>query len=175
MNEEEEKKKLETKEGLSDFFSDLGNDDSIDSDYDEVDQYIDEVMALLENYGNISGGIVTLNTIFKYLQQRNYPDIEKEDCFEIISRLRVNRIILDELVFNDIPDFYLYIFKEIDLDEDITSIIKIYIQNPKMTKNDIKGKLSWDNSKIEKVILKLQNHNLIKIEDNVITFPGIPL
>ncbi len=81
----EDKKDLKSKEGLSDFFSDLDDDDAIDGDYDEIDQMVDEVMALLENYGKFSGGIITFDTIFNYLQQK---------CREtaIIFRLKVNNL-----------------------------------------------------------------------------------
>ena len=134
--DEKNPKDITSKTGLDDFFSDLG-DEAIEGEYDEVDQYIDEVMALLENYGDYSGGIINLHPIYEYLKKRSFPDITLHDCFEIISRLRINQIINDEVTFDDLPDFYLYVFKEVKISDNIKILIKQFASTPKMTKTQL--------------------------------------
>jgi hypothetical protein len=169
----ENKKDLESKEGLSDFFSDLGDDDAIDSDYDEIDMMSDETMQLLENYGNYSGGIITFDTIYTYLQQGNFPKIQKSDCFELISRLRTNEVIHDEIVFDDLPEFYLYIFKDITISPNGVKLIKIFAQTPQLTLQAMKEKWTMEESVLTSTIENLHNQKLLLCEDNLYNFPAI--
>ena len=175
MNEHNDQgsKDTNSKEGLDDFFSDLG-DEAIEGEYDEVDQYIDEVMALLENYGEYSGGIITLRTIFAYLKKGPFPDITLHDCFEIISRLRINQIISDEIIFEDLPDFYLYVFKEVHISEDMKLLIKQFVNSPKMTKIQLLEKINMEPSQLESLLMEGQKLHLISTEGDFYHFPGIP-
>lgn len=174
-NQEKENKDLESKEGLNDFFSDLGDDDSIDGDYDEIDQMIDEVMALLENYGPYSGGLITLETIFNFLKERSYPDIEQEDCFEIISRLRTNQVIRDEIIYEDLPGFYLYIFKEITITPNGKNLIKIFFQTPPMTLPTIQMKWKYESDILSAALAELQNQKLLVIESELYSIPALTI
>ncbi len=172
--EDNNKKDLESKEGLNDFFSDLDDDDdAIGGDYDEIDQMIDEVMALLENYGNISGGIITFDTIFDFLLERNYPDIKKSDCFEIVARLRTNQVLLDEIVYEDLPDFYLYVFKDIKISQNGKKLLKIFTQQPLLTLQSFKEKSSMEESDFTATIEELQGKKLILLEDTQYKCPAI--
>ena len=172
MNEKTPKD-ISSKAGLDDFFSDLG-DEAIEGEYDEVDQYIDEVMALLENYGDYSGGIITLNTIFEYLKKRSFPDITLHDCFEIISRLRINQIINDEVTFEDLPDFYLYVFKDVKISDNIKLLIKQFASTPKMTRGELLEKLTVDSNQLDSILLEGQNLQLLSVEGEYYHFPGLP-
>ncbi|TFH30595.1 MAG: hypothetical protein E4G98_01755 [Promethearchaeota archaeon] len=171
------KKDLDSKEGLNDFFSDLDDDDdAIDGDYDEIDQMIDEVMALLEKYGNFSGGIITFDTIFEFLLERNYPTLKKSDCFEIIARLRTNQVLLDEIVYEDLPDFYLYVFKDLKISPNGIQLLKIFAQTPLLpflTLQSLKEKSELDDSVFMATIEELQNQKLIYSENAQFSCLGI--
>jgi hypothetical protein len=171
---EQGSKDTNSKEGLDDFFSDLG-DEAIEGEYDEVDQYIDEVMALLENYGDYSGGIITINTIYAFLKKKSFPDIILEDCFEIISRLRINQIITDEIVFDDIPNFYLYVFfKDLHISEEMKTLIRQFALSKKMTKTQLLEKSSMEPAQLDSLLMEGQKLHLITTEGDLYHFPGIP-
>ncbi|MHA1522422.1 MAG: hypothetical protein ACTSVZ_06750 [Promethearchaeota archaeon] len=173
-NNNNNKKDLESKEGLSDFFSDLDDDDdAIGGDYDEIDQMIDEVMALLENYGNQSGGIITFDTIFNFLLERNYPDIKKSDCFEIVARLRTNQVLLDEIVYEDLPDFYLYVFKDIKITPNGKKLLKLFVQSPILTMQGIKEKIGMEESVLLATIENLHTQKIILFENAQYNCPGL--
>ena len=172
-NNDKKNKDLESKEGLSDFFSDLGDDDAIDGEYDEIDQMIDEVMALLENYASYSGGLIVLDTIFDYLKLRNYPDIEKSDCFEIVSRLRTNQVILDEIIFEDLPDFYMYVFKDVQISPNEKNLLKLFVQTPLLSLQKMKEKWGLDDNLLTATLEDLQKKNLIIFEKEHYKCPAI--
>ncbi|UYP44226.1 hypothetical protein NEF87_000511 [Candidatus Lokiarchaeum ossiferum] len=174
-DQEKENKDLKSKEGLNDFFSDLGDDDAIDSDYDEIDQMIDEVMALLENYGNYSGGLITLETIFNFLKERNYPDIEQEDCFEIISRLRTNQVIRDEILYNDLPGFFLYVFKDITITLNGKNLIRLFVQTSPLSLSTIQMKWKNEPDLLLTTLTELQNQKILVVEKELYSIPALTL
>jgi len=175
MGKDGDKKPVDLKshEGLSDFFSDLDEDDAIDGDYDQIDQYIDEVMAYLENYGNITGGLVTLNAISEFLRQRRAPNITMDACFEIIARLRVNKVILDEVTYDDLPDFYLYIFKEIVWTKDMAACLKLFIGNKQLTQSAIGMQMQWDPATTARIVSQFRTQGLMIERGEFLSIPGL--
>ena len=172
-NNENAKKDLDSKDGLNDFFSDLGDEDTIDGDYDEIDQMIDEVMALLENYASYSGGLITLATIFDYLKLRNYPDIEEDDCFEIISRLKTNRVIMDEIVATDLPNLNLYVFKDVQISAPGKELIKIFARTPQVTLQQMKDNWTLEESALLTAVEELQQKKMVVVENEFYSIPAI--
>ncbi len=166
MDEEKKTKPdLESTDGLADFFSDMDDDDLIDSDYDDIDQMIDEVMALLENYGPITGGIITFTTIYNYLQQGNHPELTQGVCFEMIARMRTNQVIIDEFTYSDYPDLYIYIFQDVELSEEMKQLIKVFVENNSHDRTSLKEAIIWDAILIEGTINHLIEKSILKFED----------
>ena len=164
---------LHSSDGLADFFSDVG-DDSIDDDYDEIDQLVDEVMALLENYAAYSGGLISYHTIKEYLKGGNHPDLDDEMCNEAVARLRTNKIIEDEVSFEEFPDIRLYIYDGKKIDEEMVSILKMFINRPKINRSDILNEISMDSDKLDGIIRRFIDQRLMTIEDDLYSIPGIP-
>jgi hypothetical protein len=165
---DEEKKNehdLQSSDGLANFFSDIDDDDLIDGEYDDIDQLIDEIMALLENYGPITGGLITFTTIYEYLQQGNHPNLTQDTCFDVIARMRSNHIFNDELTYPEYPDLYIYVFQDVQLTEEMKHLIKFFVESNSQDRATLKEKTQWDailiegtiNHLIEKAILKFEN------------------
>lgn len=165
-------KDLNSKTGLENFFSDLG-DESIEDGYDEIDQLVDEVLAFLENYHNISGGIVTFRTLMKFLLESNHAKVTQDDIFEIVSRLRSNNILSAEIVYEDIPDFYLYTFNDVQLNEDEQVLIKQFIKQARWNKAALIDNIPWEVERLGIVLGKLVQLKIIKSDNDEYWTPGL--
>jgi hypothetical protein len=169
--DENNEKKLDSKEGLADFFSDIGDDEAIDSEYDNIDQLIDEVLAFLENYEGFSGGLVTIDTLYEFLKAQDHPELELEDMYEVTGRLRTNKILMDEFGGEE---RIVYSFRELSIDDDMRAVINLFAKTPEMTKDQLKSSINWEITKIDSIIDKFSQQKLIKIENELVSFPGIP-
>jgi hypothetical protein len=163
---------LNSKAGLEDFFSDLG-DESIEEGYDEIDQLVDEVLAFLENYAGISGGIVTFNTLKRFLLESNHSKVTEDDVFEIVGRLRNNNIFSDEVVYEDVPDFYMYTFNEIQLDEEERIFLKPFIKQNRWKKTALPENPTWDIAKFGVILGNLIQKRVIKSDNDEYWVPGL--
>ncbi len=156
---------LDSTDGLADFFSDVDEDDQIDGDYDEIDQIIDEVMALLENVGPITGGIITFSAIYKYLQQGNHPDLTKDLCFDVIARMRTNQVITDEISYPDIPDFHIYIFQDLHFTDEMKQLIKVFASATSHDLQSLIDKTSWEESRLNSTLQIMIEQKIITLEN----------
>ena len=163
---------LHSSEGLEDFFSDVG-DDEINDDYDEIDQLVDEVMALLENYAAYAGGLITYETISDYLKGGNHPDLEEEMVEEVVGRLKMNKILEDEILFKEAPDIKLYVYDEKDVDTDMIDLLNLFAQKSKMKKQQIVDQTGWDASKVDSVLQKFLDQDLMTMEGELYVLPSL--
>ncbi len=163
---------LHSSDGLADFFSDVG-DDEIDDDYDEVDQLVDEVMALLENYAAYAGGLITHETIADYLKDGNHPDLDIEMVEEVVGRLKMNKILEDEIVFEEIPKVKLYIYDEKKIDEEMLELLKIFARKATVEKPEIIEQIGWDESRVDEVLQRFLDQKMVIMEGSAYILPSL--
>lgn len=163
----------EKKKGIDDlkgFFSDLNEDDAITGAYSETDQVVDEVMALLEGYGNFSGGIITFKTIFEFLKSHGQPLMEAAKVEAAMKQMKKDRII-DAIL--TIENVVLYIFQPIPVTEELKSVLGAFILIPKMTLDELAAKLAWSKDQIDNQLKIFQEYKLIKEQDGKWFIPGL--
>lgn len=155
---------------LKSFFSDLDEEDAISGEYNEIDQLVDEVMALLEGYGNVSGGIITFKTVFEFLKSHRSPDLEPSKVEAAMKQMKKDRIIDAILTIDDV---LIYIFQPIEVNEDFKGVLHVFIQNPRLTREELSTKLGWSNEKFDKEFQNLQENKLIKELEGKWVVPGL--
>ena len=164
----EEKKKIDD---LGAFFADMDDDDTIEGEYSAQDQMIDEVLALLENHGKISGGIIRFEVILDFLRNRSYPDLDEETCFTMVKQMKKDSLIDEDFTFGD---RHVYVFDSVEMDKDMVKLLETFNSTPKMSYGDITDKLQWDEVKARAIVAKYQEYpNLIKEEDGKFFVTGL--
>ena len=163
----------EKKKGIDDlksFFSDLDAEDAITGAYSETDQIVDEVMALLEAYGPISGGIITFKTIFDTLKAHGASNLDAVKVEAAMKSMKKDRIIDAILNIENVP---IYIFQPMEITEEFKSVLRVFILNPKMTREELASALTWSMDQVEKQIKHLQENKTIRDKDGKWFIPGL--
>lgn len=167
---EEKKENLNSKESLEDFFSDLG-DEAIDGEYGAIDQIVDEVMAILENFGPISGGLISFDKLFQFLKTGPRPDMEVDTLAEVISHLRDDKIITYEFEVNEEKSFYC--FQPLKFDEDMENFLIPFLKPEPVTKAIIAQTLGWDEVRVDAALQKFKDQKLIHEQNEILIIPGL--
>lgn len=168
---EEKKENLQSKESLENFFSDLGDEDAIDGEYGAIDQIVDEVMAILENFGPISGGLISFDKLLHFLKTGPRPDMEVDTLAEVISHLRDDKIITYEFEVNEEKSFYC--FQPLKFDEDMENFIAPFLKSEKLSKSALYETLGWEEDRFISTLQKFKDQKLIHEENGTLVIPGL--
>jgi hypothetical protein len=166
---DKENKDLKSKKGLENFFSDLGDEETIKGEYGKLDQIVDEVMMLLENSGPVTGGIITFERIHEFLLKGSHPGIEIDTVAEVIDKLRENNVISGEI---EVAGRSIYLFQPVQIDLEMQQMMKPFLANPMRTRIDLMTALKWDGAKVEQVIIRFKQQKMMKEINNGLTIPG---
>lgn len=156
---------------------DLNFDDIIGAEADAVENaevgeeaIIDGIMSIYEKYEHITGGLLDLRFIHQLLTEL-YPDITLVEVASVRNSLKSMGLLKEEI---QIEDLVLWILKDIKIDEDMQQFIAEIDKHGPQIKEKLMLELKWEQSKIESVINKLKELDIIKIDkDKKIIVTGL--
>ena len=139
---------------------------------DEKQKLVKEIEKIFKNVGKITGGIITLSTLLKILKNSAFPKLKKNQLLNIIDFLKEKEIIINELSFSGVT---IYVFDDLEIDDDMEKLIKQFIVNEEMDEKDIGDAIDdWSSKKIKRVIKRFEDQNLIKKDKkNHYHLPGL--
>jgi hypothetical protein len=172
MGDKEEGMVGDKSDALSNFFGDTSGDEAISDDYDELDQVIDEILGFLESQGGRTGGLISKALIQLFLTQAGHEEIKKAELAEIMDRMKEASLLYDEIT---IPGHTLYTFKDVVIDEEMKSVLKLFASGEEKTIKDLADESDWAEDKIQRVIERFEKQDLCrKTQDGKYSIPGIP-
>ncbi|MHA1820952.1 MAG: hypothetical protein ACTSVC_10800 [Promethearchaeota archaeon] len=130
---------------------------------------IDGIMSIYEQYEHMNGGLMDIRLIHKLLMQL-YPDISIIDVINIIDKLKELGLVRKDI---SLGSNTVLLFKDIDLDKDMQAMLRAIIENGWMDKNELSSILNWDEEKTLKVMKKLQDVDVLRLDErNRAVIPG---
>jgi hypothetical protein len=171
-----ESKETETKipksgDNLTDFFSDDDESELISDEVSENQEMIDDIVNMLNDVGQISGGIITFKALHDQLKAGPYPDLKKMDLMEVIDEIKEQQIIMDEISMSGTD---IYVFEDKVFDDDMNTLIRQFIINGKLDLEDIEAATDWEIEKTNRVLKRFEDQYLVKKnKDNEYYMPGL--
>ncbi|MFO8018033.1 MAG: hypothetical protein R6U96_05315 [Promethearchaeia archaeon] len=174
FSEAEEKKQEEDSEDLSGLLDEeLDMEDLGDKAPGLEDLVPEKILEFHEKYTMVNGGFVQYEKIKDYVIDQlgdDFEDISDELIKTMLVQLKELMMVHGSM---DIGDHEIYLFNPVDLSEDEKEFIEFNMDKKPMKKKKVIKELDWEEEKILKIMKKLQEKNLLRIEKNKIKIPGI--
>ena len=156
---------------LSGFFSDSG-DEAISDEVSENQAMIDDIINMLNEIGQVTGGIITLKELLTQLQHGPYPDVKKMELLGVIDEIKEMQIILDEQSFSGT---IVYFFEDIVMGSKMSKLMKQFAINGTMDLEDIEVATDWELDEIKRVLKRFEDQNSMvkKNAEGLYYMPGL--
>ncbi|MEJ2279057.1 MAG: hypothetical protein P8Y70_15120 [Candidatus Lokiarchaeota archaeon] len=140
-----------------------------DDESDLEVQIPEKILEYHEKYSMINGGFVQYEKIEKYIENEIgfVPEVLLKD---FLKQLEVLKMIQKIFEFGDTT---YYSFKEINLELDEKDFITFIKSKQPLHKDQIVEQIDWDEEKVLRIMKKLQQKGILRIENNKIEIPGV--
>ncbi|MHA1339341.1 MAG: hypothetical protein ACTSRZ_04535 [Promethearchaeota archaeon] len=158
--------------------ADLNFDDIIGKEFveakstDELNKeaIIEGILSIYERYEHLNGGLMDLKFIHKLLVEL-YPNITIQNIAQVKDQLLEMGFLRQTLEYENNQ---IWIFKDMELDDDMKSIIEILTQNGPQSKEQLCSKLGWNEERVLTTLKKLQNIDVLNLDkENKAFLPGV--
>jgi hypothetical protein len=128
-----------------------------------------KVLGFHEKFSLMNGGFSQYEKIKDFINQE-INDVSEDILKEVLTSLIDLKLISKYL---KIDQYEFYLFKNMDLSNEETTLITFAINKNPMKKVDFKKGLKWKEEKVLAIMKSLQKKRILRIESDTIIIPGI--
>jgi len=133
------------------------------------EQISEKILEYYEQNLILNGGLIQFTKIFEHIKEE-YPKVNIKKILDVLNKFQEIQMIKETFMLGR---GRIFLFQEMGLNNRDKEFLLYALNKKPMTKENFKNGLKWEEEDVLKIMKKLQELNVLRIERDTIIIPGI--